>query len=256
MDIGKYWISLSFEEVSFPTVMGSQNAYFRRKPTDSIILPVPINLVDTNRLLYKPISLTARTTEAVIGAASILGRIGGSLAGFVDRVGAVTSAGVDAASAVTGLTVNTHQTLKFEQPTLKDHNFTWKLVPSSPEESLRLKEIIDRIKANIYPRKNAYVFRYPNLVKVALFNGHQLFLFKPAYVQGFSVNYTTEGGPAFHKDEYPTSVQIDMSITENAVWTSHDFQAISVEVSDAEVGRLVSTAVTGATDAAFNAIFN
>jgi hypothetical protein len=52
-----------------------------------------------------------------------------------------------------------------------------------------------------------------------------MYFFKPAYVTGFAVNYTTEGGPAFHNDEYPVSVQIDMNITETAVWTRNDAEA-------------------------------
>ena len=244
LDIGKYWISLSFERVDFNSVMGSQKAYYVRKPTGSIILPVPINLVDTNKLMYKPISLTAQTVETALTAAGmslpgVLGRIGRGLM----QGGSAVSGAIDAASAVTGLTVNTHQTLKFEQPTLKDHNFTWKLVPSSPEEAYQLKVIIERIKANIYPRKNDLVFKYPSLVNVMLFNGNQLFLFKPAYVQGFSVNHTTEGGPAFHKDGYSASVQMDMSITENAVWTGDDF-GLS-EVTTGEITGLVKTAGGG-----------
>lgn len=244
LDIGKYWISLMFEKVNFNTVMGSQKAYYQRKPTGSIILPVPINLVDTNKLQYKPISLTAETVGSALTAAGVslpgvLGRIGRGLI----QGGSAVSGAVDAASSVTGLTVNTHQTLKFEQPTLKDHTFTWKLVPSSAEEARVLYKIIETIKGRIYPRKNDLVFAYPDLVNVALFNGQQLFLFKPAYVQGFSVNYTTEGGPSFHKDGHPTSVQIDMHITENAVWTADDFGWS--EVTTGEALSLVSLAGGG-----------
>jgi hypothetical protein len=243
LDIGKYWISLSFEQVDYNKVMGSQKAYYVKKPTGSIILPVPINLVDTNRLLYKPISLTSAAAGGLVAGLSLMGKLGRGLKEAIEGGTAAIAPATDAASSISGLTVNTHQTLKFEQPTLKDHNFTWKLVPSSREEAYELHVIIEKIKANIYPRKNDLVFRYPSLVNVMLFNHDKLFKFKPAYVQGFSVNYTTEGGPAFHRDGYSASVQIDMSITENAVWTGSDF-GLS-EVTGEEALNLAANAGLG-----------
>ena len=133
-------------------------------------------------------------------------------------------AAFDTAGALTGTAINTHQTLKFVQPTLKSHSFSWKLVPSSKEESEMLHTIIKYIKSRIYPTSGmgGLTFNYPDLINVYLYNGDKLFYFKPAYVSGFAVNYTTEGGPAFHKDSYPVSVQIDMNITETSVWLGSD----------------------------------
>jgi hypothetical protein len=221
-DIGKYWISLQFESANYNSIMGSQMGYFVRKNNGGVILPVPINLVDSNKLDYTPIQLTNVLSEAAQGAAQ---SIANSLGNITGRIlgGLMQGSGPDAASALTGLAINTHQTLKFKQPYLKEHSFTWKLVPSNPKEAQTLTTIINYIKSRIYPRANMALFKYPDLVNVVLFNGNEMFFFKPAYVQSFAVNYTTENGPAFHKDKYPVSVQIDMTITENAVWTANDF---------------------------------
>ena len=141
LDIGKYWISLSFEQVDYNSVMGSQKAYYQRNPRGSIILPVPMNLTDVNKLDYKPISLTSAVTQPIMDAVT---KTASSLGGISAAISDALKGGYDSASALTGLAVNTHQTLKFNQPVLKDHSFTWKLVPSSPQESYQLKVIIER----------------------------------------------------------------------------------------------------------------
>lgn len=239
-DIGKYWIYLGFEEANFGTIMGSSTAVYQRQGKGSVTLPIPMNLTDTNQLAYQPLSLTELASNALGGLGQLAGGVGtlASKLGIADSAadptavarftskftGGTTIAGaaVETAGALTGYALNTHQTLKFVQPTLKTHSLSWKLVPSSKEESEALHTIIRYIKSRIYPASNGLTFKYPNLVNVYMYNGDKMYFFKPAYVQGFAVNYTTEGGPAYHKDEYPVSVQIDMTITETAVWLSTD----------------------------------
>lgn len=218
-DIGKYWIFLGFESASYTSITGTSNPITSRRGTDSIILPVPMNLADVNRLEYQAVQLTnvaAQTAADIVsGASKTVGNIIGGL-------GQILTGATAVAGSLSGYNVNTAQTLKFVQPSLKNHTFSWKLVPSSPAEAKAIDNIIKAIKKNIYPTitGGGLVFKYPNLVNVILYNDNKMYRFKPAYVESFSVNFTPEGGPAFHKDEYPVAVQIDMQITENAVWTS------------------------------------
>jgi hypothetical protein len=239
-DMGKYWMYLGFEEASFSTIMGSSRAVYKRTGMGSVTLPLPMNLTDTNQLEYQPFSLTKAGVDIAGSIGGVLGGVGRlasmfgvqNTPGAPDAVSNFTSrlqSGVTAATqlaettgALTGLALNTHQTLKFVQPVLKQHAFSWKLVPSSKEEAEAIHTIVQYIKSRIYPKNMGLTFSYPNLVNVYMYNGDKMFFFKPAYVQGFSVNYTTEGGPAFHKDGYPVSVQIDMNIHETAVWTQND----------------------------------
>lgn len=223
-DIGKYWIYLGFEEFNYSAnfVGGSTGFVYSRKGMGGVTLPVPMNLTDTNKLEYQPIQLSNKILGTITNAARMIPGIGN----IVDTLTNVAGAGVEVASATTGYALNTAQTLKFVQPTLKSHTFSWKLVPSSKEESEALAKIIRFVKTRIYPNLagGGSAYRYPNIVNVYLYNGKEMYFFKPAYVEAFAVNYTTEGGPAFHKDKYPVSVQIDMSITENSVWLGSDFQ--------------------------------
>lgn len=224
-DVGKYWIGLSFVKANVTSIMGSSSTTpIKKKSTANIVLPVPTNLVDQNTLQYTEVQMTNEAIAGLDAAGQAIaksGRLGkfiGNLAGNLqEATQAATTAG-----ALVGSTINTHQVLKFTQPSLKRHAFQWKLIPSSAEEANDIYKIINTIKANIYPRENGVVFDYPNLVEVFMFNANRMYMFKPAYVEAFSVTYNPDG-QAFHRDGYPVAVLIDMTIHENAVWTSRDF---------------------------------
>lgn len=234
LDIGKYWISLEFVKVGFATTWGAGPV--TETSRGGVILPVPLNLQDNDSLEYSAISLTDKATSAAGAAAGLLSD---KLKDFQDSnfsqlLGNIGEAG----GALTGIAVNTNQILKFNQPTLKSHTFSWRLVPSTPQEAKAIHKIIMYIKSRIYPAAGMAVFKYPDLVKVALYNSDQMYLFRPAYVKGFSVTYNPDG-QAFHRDKYPVAVQIDMQIQENSVWTSGDFAGGSdygVAAAIADVG--------------------
>lgn len=217
-DIGKYWISLEFIKVGFATTWGAGPVNETSK--GGVILPVPLNLQDSDSLEYSAISLTDKASQA---AGAVTNLITNKFKDFQNsNIGQLIGAGGEAGGALTGIAVNTNQILKFNQPTLKSHSFSWRLVPSTAKEAKNIHDIIMFIKSRIYPAAGMAVFKYPDLVKVALYNKDQMYLFRPAYVKGFSVTYNPDG-QAFHRDKHPMAVQIDMQIQENSVWTSQDF---------------------------------
>jgi hypothetical protein len=227
-EIGKYWIALSFIQYS-----NFMNNAVKQKPGASIILPVPINLTDTSTLEYSHFNATGTALDAVSGIAQSVvnsGVLGKTVKGIFGSDSKISESAMGAVSAAaktagvdTGVALNTHQSLAFVQPVLKQHDFMWKLVPSSESESKKIATIINVIKKHIYPKANFLKFDYPALVNVYLFNADQMYLFKPAFIDSFSVNYTNETGPAFYKSSYPVAVTITMRIRENSVWTSEEF---------------------------------
>ena len=218
-DIGKYWISLEFVKVGFATTWGAGPVTETSK--GGVVLPVPLNLLDSDGLEYSAIRLSDNATDLATGALGFA--FGDKFKDFQDsNVAKMATAAGQAAGTITGQAVNTNQILKFNQPILKSHSFSWRLVPSTPQEAKNIRDIIMFIKSRIYPAAGMAVFKYPDLIKVALYNSDQMYLFRPAYVKGFSVTYNPDG-QAFHRDGRPVAVQIDMQIQENSVWTSQDF---------------------------------
>lgn len=227
-DIGKYWISLEFVESKIQTNWNANP--IRETSKGGVIFPVPTNLQDNDSLEYSSISLTKSAADLATGAATLAATALGSskfklsnrITDSLSSAASALSSGAEAAGSLMGIAVNTNQILKFNQPTLKSHTFSWRLVPSSKKEALMIHSIVMYIKSCIYPGKGLGFFKYPNLVKVVLSNKDQMYLFRPAYVKSFSVTYNPDG-QAFHRDQYPVAVQIDMTIQENSVWSSGDF---------------------------------
>ena len=245
-DIGKYWISLEFVKVGFATTWGAGPVTETSK--GGVVLPVPANLQDSDGLEYSAIQLSDKATDLATGVVGLFA--GDKLKDFQDsNVAKMATAAGQAAGTITGQAVNTNQILKFNQPILKSHSFSWRLVPSTPQEAKNIHDIIMFIKSRIYPAAGMAVFKYPDLIKVALYNSDQMYLFRPAYVKGFSVTYNPDG-QAFHRDGRPVAVQIDMQIQENSVWTSQDFDpsrtyGIVEAITDlagqtSDVGRAIS----------------
>lgn len=231
-DVGKYWIALGFVKYSYM----KSGVPVQMKPRQSIILPVPSNLADNNQLQYDRFSLTEAAGQmasgaaqgamnalgavsAVGGAANLLSKMSPGLAGSIGALAGALGTGIETAGVMTGLAMNTMQSLKFVQPNMKEHMFQWKLIPSNEKESKALYNIIKSIKYHIYPYNRGIVYGYPDLVNVYLYNQDKMFVFKPAFVKSFSVNYAPDGGPAFYKSGYPFAVTITMQIQENSVWT-------------------------------------
>jgi len=109
----------------------------------------------------------------------------------------------------------------------------WRLAPTKKTESETLNSIINTIKFNQLPKKNLASFglKYPNIVQMTLScvtSQYFSYVFKPAIIKSFDVNYTPEGQPSFFGssatgDAAPTVVEIRMTTTEIEYFTQSDF---------------------------------
>lgn len=251
--LGKYWFGFGFSQYSFSSKFGGIGGGYpviSSAPDDLILMPLPVNLTDTFQIAFSefkpgeevkqtalnafgafasPFTSILPNIEPPVGlrqtAALALGQaIGTAVAGSLTTLAKAGMAGA-------GIAINPATTLLLEGPLLKDHVFKWRLSPSSEEESRTLNNIIKTIKQDISPGLGfaGLLLTYPKIINCYMYNAEKMFLYKPAMVTSFSVDYTPSG-PAFFKSPgddtkggYPVEVEITMVIKELEAWLNTDF---------------------------------
>lgn len=215
-----------------------------------IILPMPMQLGDTQAVEYTPTDLgftgaagagigssivntfTGRDTrmgpdgDPEAPYASNLGMAaGGALAGLLSAAGggfdAVSGASLGpTVSAITGLSINNFQVLLLRGPTYKRHEFTWKLSPKNFRESKNLKNMVADVNNWMAPgiEWGGALFSFPAVFNIQFSHPKFLYTFKPSVCTSCSVNYYGSGTPAFHKDGEPESIILRMSFWELEYW--------------------------------------
>jgi hypothetical protein len=130
-----------------------------------------------------------------------------------------------------GVAINPWLTVMFKSPSFKQHALEWKLTPSNETESAKLNQIINSFKANMLPDQNGALggtlLTYPNIVQISVsVNNPEFFtyVFKPAVIESFSVNYTPGSQPSFFgTTKAPTEATLRLGLMEIEYWLSSDY---------------------------------
>ena len=230
-----FWMSFSFYEYKMPNV-SQQNVYYKDKGT--IRLPLPNSMVDDQKVQYNAESLntvTGAAVNAIQGSGSaIAAGIGiatklSAVSGAASAIGA--SKALEAGLQMAGVSVNPFLTVMFKNPSFKNHAFEWKLSPSNENESMTVNSIVNAFKGNMLPDQNnalgGTLLTYPNIVQIAVSSNSKdyfTYVFKPAVIESFSVNYTVGGQPSFFgSTKAPTEVSIRLGLMEIEYWLSSDY---------------------------------
>ena len=237
-----------------------------------IRLPIPNELSDTHRALMSPVEMgpmmgalldaTASNQSLVQGLQTGItnamqatdansmftalrnGVVAG--AGGVDYTTLATTAGaayaaqqlgrtnIGALSALSGAAINPFMTVVYQNPALKNHSFSWKMIPRSQQESDNVMKIIKTLQQNMLPSLNpgqSVIFNYPNLVEVELHpKSDYLYKFKRCFIQDITVNYAGGGVPAFYKSGAPVSINVSITLQEIEMWKAEDFGYQTVQL--------------------------
>lgn len=222
-------------------------------PQGAILLPIPNTLIDRTSLKIQPFSLAesfggetaAALTSAAVSAASDPNKTLKTEWPFnfptgispIDIIGLVKRlqiggnfAYIDSISQGTGVTQNPKTSLLFKGVDLKDYSFEWTLAPTEQDESMLLRKIIRKLKANSLPDYNreslttSVMLSYPLTVDIYLLGvdpDHYL-QFKRAMIQSVTVNYTPHG-LSLLKGGRPSAVNLSVSLTEMDIHISKDY---------------------------------
>ena len=154
--------------------------------------------------------------------------------------------GIDTAQALQlgGLAQNPFLTVLFKSPSFKKHQFSWKLAPTSPQESDTVRQIINTFRSNILPamapNAGGTLLTYPNMCQISLYPDDSfLYRFKPCVVESMSVNFASSGAPSFFKNtNAPTEVTLTIDLLEIEYWLKEDVEGTDLRSGGSFLGGL------------------
>ena len=231
-----------------------------KQPLGTILLPIPSNIQDGNSVNYTDDSMNSLigaglgSVEGImkgVGPAVLRGDFGTAGKIFVEQSeGGLKASGIDlqnaqdiatkyfASQAVnlfganvsinqllareSGQVFNPNMELLFNGPTLRNFNFTFKMMPRSADESEEIKQIIRFFKRGMAPKAGSgnLFLKTPNVFELRYRqgNGEHQFLhrFKQCFLENISVNYTGEGVYATYGDGTPVSMEMTLAFKELA----------------------------------------
>lgn len=231
-------IFTEYQRKAIPDLRAKKPAKIQNIPTNAIVLPIPANLQEVFSANYQGVEL-----GSLLGAASNIGAqvqsgkdIGdaardstnaSSIAKLIGAqvLGGDNSALVKAGQKYFGEIANPHLTTIFQGVSIRNHQFNWRLSPTSKDESMALKNIIDTIRYNMLPpRKDSLILGYPNEVEIQFHgDGYGIYPIFRCVVTNLTVNHAAAGTPVFFAETgMPAEVELGMSFQETEVVLRND----------------------------------
>lgn len=259
----KYYIQFRFQKYQKRSLaeQATKITVTTQEGIGALQLPIPNQLNDTHLANYSDSNMTlnfggsagraaagaiieqgVRSYENTSQNSSILNRVveayknttgtdvatgAGSIA-----VSSLAAAGLNAAanagnviSALTGLTTNPFMSLLYNKPEFKTHQFSWRFIPRTPDESENIRKIIRTFQYHMLPTisQNYILFGYPSMAIITLApSDTYLYKFKPCVITNFTANYAPGNTPSFYKGgkAAPAAVEISVNLKEIEYWTA------------------------------------
>jgi len=231
-----------------------------KQPLGTILLPIPSNIQDGNSVNYTDDSMNSLIGAALgsiegimkgVGPAVLEGNFGEAGRIFVEQAkGGLEASGINLQNAQDiatkyfasqgvnlfganvslnqllaregGQVFNPNMELLFNGPTLRNFNFTFKMMPRSASEAEEIKQIIRFFKRGMAPKAGSgnLFLKTPNVFELRYRqgNGEHQFLhrFKQCVLENISVNYTGEGVYSTYDDGTPVSMEMTLAFKELA----------------------------------------
>lgn len=265
----------------------------------TVTLPLPTELSDSQRTEYSTADMKTVGTlmtegmtegagvQAVLTAGpavagKIAGGVGGMLSGnkILGPVMSAAGAGMDAAGLTSenlvnaieqymGVSPNPQPSVLFKGPSLREFNFTWQFNPRDVDESVRIRKVIEKLKASALPRKtfsgaSTGVLRYPQVCMLNFFpwdgsaNVNSIYgwgeksivRIKRCFISNITSNYAPNGVPSFFAGTVgaPVFIQLSMTLKEIEFFTSEDwlsYEASEVGGSSIDLNKVFGGSIIG-----------
>ena len=129
---------------------------------------------------------------------------------------------------------NPFQTALFKNVQIRQHNFTFRLTPETPEDSVMITKIISELKFHALPGGSASstFLTMPDEVDIMFFGTNALYGFARCVITRVQVNYSPQNVPAFFKNVAesqlvgaPQAVELQIELSEIEQLTKSSYQA-------------------------------
>jgi len=232
MDLSTHYMAFQFYRYMF-----DDNSFQERMLHNTILLPVPLQLVEAINVNYNEAALGAvggqlsdlaaqadgeqidAATKGVLAGAKALknavvdtvsGRM--SLSSMLKQqnnnlgIASMGFRGGDGAVAAGlnrffGSAPNPHITTLFQGVGLRQHQFQWKLAPGSKAESNRLGQIINSMRASMLPERGKanMTLKFPDECEIYIMGTgvDYMYHFKTAVIKSMSTNFAPDGVLSF-----------------------------------------------------------
>jgi len=229
------------------------------KTGDTIILPIPGQISDTNAVNYGESSLnnyyaagltSIMNIQDAGGPGALFQTLGNQTGNWFELVKqdtnlqqlikafsaqqAISALGANISleqlfARATGSIINPNMELLFNGPTLRQFKFQFKFTPRFQREAQEVKSIIRSFKTSMSPiGKDQNFLRTPNIFQVQYVGASSNYLnkFKLCALTNMSVNYTGEGNYATYSDGSPVSMIMDLAFQELEPIYAEDYKGV------------------------------
>ena len=175
------------------------------------------------------------------GLESIFNLATGSVSAEAAKVGAARLAKkfpggtANAVSSALQTGMNPGTRLLFDQPQMRSFAFSFKLIPTSPQEAITIKEIIKNFRFQMYPREIDVTpgvpigYEFPNIYRIEFgFTGAsnlQIPKIQYCYLKDVQAAYNSTSGGVFFEDGHPTEIDLNLTFLEYRALSKRDIEA-------------------------------
>jgi hypothetical protein len=183
-------------------------------------------------------ALGAGLTE---GIESIFNLATGSVSAEAAKVGAarlakkVPGGTANAVSSMLQTGMNPGTRLLFDQPAMRSFAFSFKLIPTSPQEAITIKEIVKNFRFQMYPREIDVSpgipigYEFPNIYRIEFgFTGAsnlEIPKIQYCYLKDVQAAYNSTSGGVFFEDGHPTEIDLNLTFLEYRALSKRDIEA-------------------------------
>jgi len=182
------------------------------------------------REIFKNLGQTVSSSEAMTYAARTV-------------VGSISDTAGTAFERYTGTVLNPFQALQFQGINLREHSFSYKFSPNSPDESRELRRIIKEFKVRMHPDEGTHrlTYTFPDVCDISFGPAiDNLYFIKKCHLKSMSVNFAPQGTPAFFAGtREPVEIELSLNFGEIEPWVRKD--VIDNFAAFSESGGKVST---------------